>query len=103
MPPRGVFTHWVLFNLPAGSRRLAEAVPADEELSDEARQGRTSFSRIGYGGPCPPSGPSHRYRFTLYALDEPLGLAAGATKQQVLEAMPGRVLAEVTLTGRYQR
>jgi phosphatidylethanolamine-binding protein (PEBP) family uncharacterized protein len=31
------------------------------------------FGRRGYGGPCPPAGVRHRYRFSLYALDAPVG------------------------------
>ena len=58
---------------------------------------------IGYGGPCPPAGPSHRYRFIIYALDQSLNLTAGASKQQVLNAMDGHILAQAQLTGTYQR
>ena len=101
--PHGVFTHWILFNIPADSRQLPEAVPKDNELSSGARQGLTSFGRAGYGGPCPPAGPSHRYRFTLYALDSTLDLAPGAIKEDLLKVMQGHILAQVTLTGRYQR
>ncbi|MCL4535626.1 MAG: YbhB/YbcL family Raf kinase inhibitor-like protein, partial [Bacteroidetes bacterium] len=59
--------------------------------------------RNGYGGPCPPPGPAHRYHFTIYALDRSLSLAAGASKGQVLEAMQGHVLARGDLTGTYGR
>jgi phosphatidylethanolamine-binding protein (PEBP) family uncharacterized protein len=49
------------------------------------------------------SSTGHRYQFTLYALDTTLNLPAGASKQQVLDAMQGHILASVTLTGLYQR
>jgi hypothetical protein len=75
--PGGVFTHRVLFNLPAGSRELSEAIPAQKQLPNEGLQGKNSFGKIGYGGPCPPPGRMHHYRFTLYALDKPLYLKAG--------------------------
>jgi len=101
--PAGVFNHWVIFNLPAYTRQLREGMPTDAELSDGTLQGRSSFGRVGYGGPCPPAGPSHRYRLTLYAVDEPLQLAAVATREQVLDAMRGHILAQDTLTGRYRR
>ena len=101
--PGGVFTHWVIFNIPAGSRESPEAVPAQEQLPNGARQGKNDFGKIGYGGPCPPPGDPHRYRFTLYALDQPLGLKAGASKKQVLNAMEGHILAQGQLTGKYQR
>jgi phosphatidylethanolamine-binding protein (PEBP) family uncharacterized protein len=61
------------------------------------------FGRTGYGGPCPPPGPAHRYRFTLYVLDRMLDLKAGVTKKQLLDAMRGHILAQGQLTGTYQR
>ncbi len=101
--PAGVWTHWVLFDLPASTTALPENVPKVEELSTGGRQGRNDFRKIGYGGPCPPPGKPHRYFFKLYALDHPLGLRAGASKQEVEAAMQGHILAEAKLTGRYKR
>lgn len=101
--PGRVFTHWVLFNLPADSRELPEAVPAQPQLSSGALQGKNDFGKTGYGGPCPPPGRPHRYQFTLYALDQLLDLKSGASKQQVLEAMQGHILGQGQLTGTYQR
>jgi Raf kinase inhibitor-like YbhB/YbcL family protein len=101
--PGGVFTHWVLFNLPVGSRELPEAVAAQAQLPNGSVQGKNDFGRIGYGGPCPPPGRPHRYQFTLYALDQPLDLKAGASKKQVIGAMQGHILAQGQLTGTYQR
>jgi len=100
--PMGTFVHWVLYNLPAETKELAENVPTDKELSNGARQGTTDFRRIGYGGPCPPSG-THRYFFKIYALDAKLDLAAGATKAQLLKAMEKHVLAQGELVGKYKR
>lgn len=101
--PSGVFTHWVIFNLPPDSRELPEAVPAASQLPSSALQGKNDFGKIGYGGPCPPPGYPHRYLFTLYALDRQLDLKAGSSKQQVLNAMEGHILAQGQLTGTYQR
>jgi Raf kinase inhibitor-like YbhB/YbcL family protein len=101
--PRGTWVHWVLYNLPAGTRQLEEGVPATAELPSGARQGRNDFRRIGYGGPCPPPGPPHRYYFRLYALDVVLGLPSGATRKDLDRAMTGHVLADAELMGRYQR
>jgi len=100
--PGGVFTHWLLFNLPADSRELPEAVPHNE-LANGALQGKNDFGTNGYGSPCPPSGTAHHYRFTLYALDQPLDLVAGASRKQVIDAITGRILAWGQLTGMYQR
>ncbi len=101
--PIGVFTHWVIFNLPPDSQGLPEAVATEKQLSSGALQGKNDFGKIGYGGPCPPPGSPHRYQFTLYALDGRLDLAAGVAKKQVLEAIKGHVVAQGQLTGIYQR
>jgi Raf kinase inhibitor-like YbhB/YbcL family protein len=99
---RGVWTHWVVFNLPASERGLTEAVPATETLANGAKQGKNDFGNAGYGGPCPPSG-THRYYFKLYALDGALSLPSDATKDQLLKAMEDHIVAEGQLMGRYQR
>jgi len=99
----GVFTHWLLFNLPAGSRELAEAVPPQNELPNGALQGKNGFGEIGYGGPCPHSRSAHHYRFTLYVLDQLLDLKAGASRKQVTDAITGHILVWGQLIGMYQR
>jgi len=101
--PVGVFTHWVLFNIPPDSGKLPEAVPTQAQLPSGALQGKNDFGRVGYGGPCPPPGRPHRYCFTLYALDRVLDLKAGVSKKQVLDAMQGHILAQGQLIGTYQR
>jgi Raf kinase inhibitor-like YbhB/YbcL family protein len=101
--PMGTFVHWVLFNLPAAARSLPDAVPAMDQLPDGSRQGRNDFGNIGYGGPCPPGHSSHRYVFDLYAVDTILSLPAGATRQQVEDALKGHILARGELIGRYNR
>jgi Raf kinase inhibitor-like YbhB/YbcL family protein len=101
--PRGTWTHWVLFNVPADTTSLAEGVPAEKELSGGACQGKNDFGKIGYGGPSPPKGPPHRYYFKVYALDTKLDLPAGASRADVLGAIKGHVLAEGQLMGKYGR
>jgi Raf kinase inhibitor-like YbhB/YbcL family protein len=101
--PVGVFTHWILFNIPADTRQLPEGIPAQQKLDSGALPGKNDFGKTGYGGPCPPAGRAHRYRFTIYALDKPLDLKSGAAKKQVVNAMEGHILAQGQLTGKYQR
>ena len=101
--PGGTWVHWVIFNLPAETGELPEAVPPDEVLADGSRQGRNDFGHLGYRGPAPPPGRAHRYFFKLYALDTVLDLEAGATKAQLLAAMQGHILAAGQLMGRYKR
>ncbi|HYL09956.1 MAG TPA: YbhB/YbcL family Raf kinase inhibitor-like protein [Candidatus Acidoferrales bacterium] len=101
--PMGTWVHWVLYDLPAAARDLAEGVAKQGQLSSGARQGRNDFGRIGYGGPCPPRGSAHRYFFKLYALDAKLNLKPGASKSDVERAMQGHILAHAELLGRYSR
>lgn len=101
--PRGVWVHWVLFNLPADAVELAAGVPRATELPSGARQGVNDSGDVGYGGPCPPRGASHRYFFRLYALDCALNLPPGANRSDLDHAMAGHILAEATLMGTYQR
>lgn len=100
--PMGTWVHWVLFNLPSDAKELAENIPPVETLPNGARQGLSDFGRIGYGGPCPPSG-THRYFFKIYALDTEIGLEAGANKRQLLKAMEGHMLEQGQLVGKYKR
>ncbi len=93
--PGGTWDHWVLYDLP-----LVSEIP--EGTTGLGTAGAATGGTQGYESPCPPRG-SHRYVFTLYAVDATLGLPAGATKQQVLEAIQGHVLATATLLGRYSR
>lgn len=98
--PRGDWVHWLVYDLPPSLRNLPEHVPPEEILGNGGRQGMTDFNKIGYGGPCPPSG-THRYFFKVYALDIDLHLAPGASKSQLLMAMEGHVLTEGQLMGKY--
>jgi Raf kinase inhibitor-like YbhB/YbcL family protein len=101
--PRGTFTHWVIFNLPAASRELGEGIPTEATLSNGTKQGINDFGEAGYGGPKPPRGKLHRYIFKVYALDQLLDVQSGATKAQLLAAMKGHVLGEAQLLGTYTR
>ncbi len=101
--PVGTWVHWVLYDLPGATRDLPEGVAKQEQLPNGARQGRNDFGKIGYGGPCPPRGPAHRYFFKLYALDVKLNLKPGAPKSDVERAMKGRILVQAELIGRYSR
>ena len=101
--PVGTWVHWVLYDLPASERELAEDMPKEGQLKSGARQGRNDFRHIGYGGPCPPPGKPHRYFFKLYALDAKANLKPGVTKQELERALEGHILAQAELMGRYGR
>jgi len=101
--PRGTFTHWVIYNLPADLRQLNENLLSKASLSDGAIQGINDFGKVGYGGPAPPAGKPHRYFFKLFALNRPLDLPAGVSRVQLLKAIQGHVLGEAELMGTYKR
>ena len=95
--PVGTWVHWVLYDLPADLTSLPEGAQG------LGTQGTNDFRRAGYGGPCPPKGPAHRYYFKLYALDTQLNLKPGASKADVEKAMKGHILAQGQLMGKYGR
>ena len=100
--PMGTWVHWVILNIPADVKELAENIPTDKTLSNGAKQGTNDFGKIGYGGPCPPGG-THRYFFKLYALNSEIDLDAGADKEQLVKAMEGHILGKGQLIGKYKR
>ena len=100
--PNGTWVHWVAWNI--GDTKLPEDVtnrPAEDPAS-HLRQGTNSWQRVGYGGPCPPSG-THRYFFRVYALDRELDLDTETTKAALLATMERHVLARGELMGTYAR
>jgi Raf kinase inhibitor-like YbhB/YbcL family protein len=99
--PRVVWTHWVLYNIPAEAKILKEAVKP-HELPPGTLEGRNDWKRTGYGGPCPPVG-RHRYFHKLYALDTVLADLGEPSKGELEQAMKGHVLAQAELIGTYEK
>jgi Raf kinase inhibitor-like YbhB/YbcL family protein len=95
--PIGTFVHWILFDLSPGTDSLSEGT------ASAGTEGENSFRQLGYGGPCPPQGSTHRYFFKLYALDQSINLESGAAKDEVEEAMQGHILAQGELMGKFGR
>jgi hypothetical protein len=93
-PDGGDWVHWLQFNIPGDAASLPEAAGGP----DVGVKGKNDFGELGYGGPCPPGG-THRYVFTLYALDTMLSAAEGATRSDVEKAMADHILGQVRLTG----
>lgn len=100
--PMGTFTHWVVYNLPASEKELAEGIPAGR-LSNGSVQGINSARQAAYMGPCPPAGKAHRYYFKLFALDLPPTLPEGLTADRLTAAMNGHILAAGEWMGTFQR
>jgi len=93
--PRGTFTHWLIWNIPTNVSELTE-----DNLPPNAVEGKNDFGDNGYGGPRPPSG-THRYYFHAYALDCQIDLPAGASRQDLEQAMEKHVLENASIMGRF--
>jgi Raf kinase inhibitor-like YbhB/YbcL family protein len=90
-----LWVHWVVWNIDAGTKEIAES-----SLPQEAVEGTTDFGQVGYGGPAPPD-KRHTYIFKLYALNAKLTLQKGATKKQLEDAMQNHIIAQTSLCGTY--
>lgn len=101
--PAGIWTHWVLFNLPPDTLALPAGLPPRPTLANGAVQGLNDYDTVGYAGPWPPPGAPHRYFFTVYALDTVLGLSSSATRRDLLAAMRGHLLAKGQIYGVFGR
>jgi Raf kinase inhibitor-like YbhB/YbcL family protein len=99
--PRMTWVHWVLYNIPAATKSLAEGA-SSAALPQGAIEGPNDFKRVRYGGPCPPIG-RHRYFHKLYALDTVLPADKPLTKPALEAAMKGHILAQAELMGTYQK
>jgi len=101
--PGGVFTHWIIYNIPANVSMLEEEVEKVSVLPSGVMQGLNDFGRIGYGGPCPPAGKPHRYIFKIFALDAVLDIKPAASRNEVLKALENHIIGKAELTGIFSR
>jgi Raf kinase inhibitor-like YbhB/YbcL family protein len=99
--PQGHSIHWLVYNIPASATGLVEATPPGGDLPSDTRQGVNDLGKLGYSGPCPRPGATHRYVFKLYTLDYKLPPKARANAGYVGRAMEGHVLAQAQITGVY--
>jgi Raf kinase inhibitor-like YbhB/YbcL family protein len=100
------FVHWVAWNIPSDTTSLPEGLQEQARLTEPEGllQGATSRGSVGYFGPRPPVGdPPHHYHFQLLALDAMLPVKPGATRDEMLMAAKGHVLAQGELVGTYQQ
>ena len=94
------FVHWAVFDIDGTqSGGLPEGFSSSP---DAPPQGTNQFRRLGWGGPCPPSG-THHYRFTLFALNAPLELAGAPKADEIRASMEGHVVGQAELIARYNR
>ena len=105
-PPPWV--HWIIYGIPATAPGLPEGLPIQpgQVMPDDiagAIQGHNGWRRPYYRGPAPPLGTPHLYHFTVYALDEELGLGPRLTREDLLEAMEGHIIGRGELVPVYER
>lgn len=100
--PGGTFVHWVLYNLSPQTLQLSAGIAPSPQGPGNSSQGKNGFGRIGYRGPCPPSG-THRYFFKIYALNQKIELEPGAKKSTVILAIKDHIIATGELIGQYSR
>ncbi|MBN2474864.1 MAG: YbhB/YbcL family Raf kinase inhibitor-like protein [Pirellulales bacterium] len=108
-PTADPWVHWVIYKIPATVTGLPEGISAKARLSNPpgALQGKNSWpsgQTIGYRGPMPPPNHgTHRYFFTLYALEAKMVVEPRLDKKAMLGEIQNHVLAEGQLMGTYER
>ena len=101
--PKGTFLHWIVWNIPDGARAFDGGVPIKAKLGDGTIQGKNGFDRVGYAGPCPPKGSTHKYVFRIFALGDRLEVTEDTPSDEVIKAAKKAALADAKLTGSYER
>ena len=96
-------THWIFWNIPAGTSSIAAGVKPDSS-PDGMRQGKNIHGENGYRPACPPPGAvPHHYVFEIFALNTNLDLPAGSTRSELLAAMDGHVIGKSAYVGKFSR
>ena len=91
------FCHWLVWGLAPQAGQILEG-------ETPPKAGKNSYGNSEWLLPDPPTGHgAHDYVFQLFALDEPLELAPGASRDDLLEAMEGHVIGAALLVGTYAR
>lgn len=99
----GIWVHWLVYNLPTDKEGIEENISNEKIDSLGAEQGKNDFGQTNYGGPCPPSGPVHKYSFKLYALDKNITTKNVIDKSEFMKLIQGHIIAQTKLSGFYQR
>ncbi len=97
------FVHWLVYGINPDVRGLPQHLAHQAKLSSGVKQGRNSYGKIGYSGPCPPPGPEHIYQLTLYALNAKLNIPSGMQYRELFHALRGHILAQTSLQARFSR
>lgn len=104
---KGIWSHWVVYHIPPSVDGFEEGVDLSGAAKSpgadsEILEGVNDFDEIGYGGPCPSDGKTHRYRFRLLALREQLNLPPGSSRERVLDEARDLILEEALILTQYR-
>jgi Raf kinase inhibitor-like YbhB/YbcL family protein len=99
----GVFTHWIIYNIPREARSLETIIPIQKSLDNGGIQGKNDFGKIGYSGPCPPKGEEHRYVFKLFALKRKIPRETANRRDDFYKAIKDIVIESAEYMGVYRR
>jgi Raf kinase inhibitor-like YbhB/YbcL family protein len=99
--PTRVVSHWVVYNIPASTTKLAENA-SKAGMPPGSAQGSNERGTQAYMGPCPPIG-RHRYFFKLFALDTVLNGLGNPKKADLEKAIQGHAIGTAELIGTYQK
>lgn len=100
--PAGTFTHWILYNIPPKKGSLGPGQTNAKVLANGAQQGDTSAGSRGYYPVCPPIGSTHRYVFSLYAVDMEIAQPT-ANRESIDWALDGHTIAKTELVTTFTR
>ena len=96
--PSGRFVHWLVWNIDAKTKIIKS-----DKLPDGSVEGTTSFQKMGYGGPCPPAGKTHRYYFKVYALIGFIKLPPSSGVNELEDILSRNSIASAEYIGIYKR
>jgi Raf kinase inhibitor-like YbhB/YbcL family protein len=102
-PDADGFIHWMVFDIPPDVTDLPTAIAPDETIEAGGTHATNDFGNLGYGGPCPPEGEEHTYRFRVLATDIDLRLDPGTPAGEILPQLEARLLGEGALTAKFAR
>lgn len=92
---RGVLSYcvWLIWDMPS-LKEIPAGIPHGKIITSpvSALQGMNDAGEIGYTGPCPLPGQTHRYLFRVYGLDDFLEIPGGSDKNQLKRAMHDHII-----------
>ncbi len=92
------YVHWAVAAIAPSAGEVGEGATITGAI-----EGVNDFGDVGWGGPCPPKGETHTYRFMLYALDQQAELPEDFGGDDLAAVAQPAALAVARATGTYTR